>query len=671
MSNESQTSTVDFEKPNDFLHAFFPHPDESIRFRAFAPKGHDEKVSPRSFAGTRNQLMSSPALQEKLIQANEERGLYFVVNSGGDSDAEIDRYNSFFAENDDLSISEQHALLDICPLVPSIRVETLKSVHAYWLIEGDSTEEQWRDVQERLIEYFHSDNSIKNPSRVMRLPYFNHVSYDTEKGTYSFKPVSLVKFEKGLRYTVGQMREAFPATFEVDTSDDSANTSAPDLTTWDALNAEARRCIRRLKPTPKFTGDGIWLHAKGVCHNGIGNKALYLNLETGAYGCKKGCDGDVIRRALGLPEKPRSENASHHLVSSWREYSVKKFKIREKIISELEVGEVGVVFASTDVGKTTLSLNLSLMLAAGGAFEPLVERKAVGRRVLYIDGESREARLQADVWQMLHGWSDDEKILVEQNLHLACDTTLDGDQLDLTKRDHLKWLQKEAARVKPDLIILDTMVSLFSLNNENDNSEVARKVMKPLARFASDTGAAILLLHHIGKLSEDSQASTRAYRGRGASAIGAAARMVLLLKQDANDPDLVSLSCAKVKGKKFADVLLKLDREARWFVNTHKAPAKELTSYQRLVEIVRDFGRPVKRSEIVKALKGVISPQQIGKHLKAAVKHSDLIPIKYGYYSTPEDAQSLDAIDNEQVSNFKEGAPPFQNLLEDAHLVAA
>jgi RecA-family ATPase len=193
--------------------------------------------------------------------------------------------------------------------------------------------------------------------------------------------------------------------------------------------------------------------------------------------------------------------------------------VREKIISELEAGEVGVMFASTDVGKTTLSLNLSLMLAAGGAFEPLVERKEGSRRVLYIDGETRQARLQADVRQMLHGWGDDEKTLVEQNLHLACDATLDGNQLDLTKHNHLKWLKKEAERVKPDLIILDTMVSLFSLNNENDNSEVARQVMKPLAKLASDTGAAILLLHHIGKLSEDSQASTKAYRGRGASAI--------------------------------------------------------------------------------------------------------------------------------------------------------
>ncbi len=587
MSNQSQTSTVNFEKPSNFLNAFFPDPDEPIQFRAFAPKGHDAEVSPRRFPGTRNQLMTSPALQQKLIQANEERGLYFVVNSGGDSDAEIDRYNAFFAENDHLSMSEQHVRLDNCPLVPSIRVETLKSVHAYWLIEGDCNEERWRDVQERLIEYFHSDNSIKNPSRVMRLPFFNHVSHDTEKGTYSFKPVSVVKFDKDLRYTVGQMREAFPAASDCAAGDDIDSTSTPDLTTWDALNAEARRRIRRLKPTPKLTGNGDWLHTRGICHNGNGKKALYVNLETGAYGCQNKCDAAVIRRALGLPEKPQSGKEEKPLASSWREFSTTHFDVREKIISELEVGEVGVMFASTDVGKTTLSLNLSLMLAAGGAFEPLVERKECSRRVLYIDGESREGRLQADIWQMLHGWGDDEKTLVEQNLHLACDATLDGDQLDLTKRNHLKWLQDEAARVKPDLIILDTMVSLFSLNNENDNSEVARKVMKPLAKLASDTGAAVLLLHHIGKLSEDSQASTKAYRGRGASAIGAAARMVLLLKQDANNPDLVSLSCAKVKGKKFSDTLLKLDRDARWFVNTYKTPPKELTSYQRVVEGVR------------------------------------------------------------------------------------
>jgi hypothetical protein len=303
MSNQSNTSTVSFEKLNHFLSAFFPDPSETIRLRAFAAKGRDAVVSARSFGVTRDQLTTLSDLQEKLIQANEERGLYVVVNSGGDTDAEIDRYNAFFEENDDFSISEQHARLDSCPLVPSIRVETLRSVHAYWLINGDCGEKEWRDVQQRLIDYFHSDESIRNPSRVMRLPYFDHISYDSEKETYSCKPVSLVKFKKDLRYTVGQMREAFPAASESAASDDAANTSTPDLTTWDALNAETRRRIRRLKPRT-VTNDGIWLHTKGLCHKGNGNKGLFLNLDTGAYGCMSECDTATVLKSLGLPTQP-------------------------------------------------------------------------------------------------------------------------------------------------------------------------------------------------------------------------------------------------------------------------------------------------------------------------------------------------------------------------------
>jgi len=71
-------------------------------------------------------------------------------------------------------------------------------------------------------------------------------------------------------------------------------------------------------------------------------------------------------------------------------------------------------------------------------------------------------------------------------------------------------------------------------------------------------------------------------------------------------------------------------------------------------------------------LKNLISPQQVGKHLKTAVDRDDLVSPKYGYYAAPGNAQSLDVIDDEQVSNFKNGAPPFQDLhTEDAHSVVA
>jgi hypothetical protein len=224
-----------FQNLGDFLKAFFPDSNETIRLRAFAAKGREAVVSARSFAATRNQLMTLPTLQDQLIQANEDKGLYFVVNSGGDSDAEVDRYNAFFAENDDLSLTQQHARLDSCPLVPSVRVETLKSVHAYWLIKDDCTELEWRDVQQRLIDYFDGDEKIKNPSRLMRLPYFDHLTYDAEQQGYSRKPVSVALCDKSVRYTVDEMQQAFGTASAV-----SNAANVLDLSTWDALTRKQR-----------------------------------------------------------------------------------------------------------------------------------------------------------------------------------------------------------------------------------------------------------------------------------------------------------------------------------------------------------------------------------------------------------------------------------------------
>jgi hypothetical protein len=262
--------------------------------------------------------------------------------------------------------------------------------------------------------------------------------------------------------------------------------------------------------------------------------------------------------------------------------------------------------------------------------------------------------------------------LVENNLHLICDGTLEGEALDLANSSHRQKLALQAAHFKPEFIVIDTMSALFSIRSENDNAEVSQKVMSPLAKLATDTGAAILLVHHIGKQSEDSQAGTKAYRGRGASVIGARARLVLLLKQDPHDESLVSLTCAKAKGRKFADVLLRLNNDTRWFTNTGKAPARVPSTNERVIETVRGFGRAVKRSEIEAKLEGTLSESQVGKLLKAAADRGELIRNKRGYYSTPENAQVLNAIDNEQMSRSQEGVLPFQSLDgANAHSLAA
>jgi putative DNA primase/helicase len=147
----------------DFLAPFYPDPDERIYLRAIKAKGVADASNNRPAMITTSPRNLASETQAYLRDLNKTRGIYFVVNSGGDRDRDISRSNAAFCESDDLSLTEQHAQLDDSPLAPSIRVETRKSVHAYWLFDGGCSESDWRDIQLGLIYLFRGDPAIKNP----------------------------------------------------------------------------------------------------------------------------------------------------------------------------------------------------------------------------------------------------------------------------------------------------------------------------------------------------------------------------------------------------------------------------------------------------------------------------------------------------------------------------
>ncbi len=205
---------------DDFLSAFFSNEKEKIHFRAFKPKDAPDTTGnrPQMLSKSREHLIKSGGVIE-LRKFNHLRGIYFAPNAGGNTDEEITRFNAVFVENDNLPIEEQHKALDECSLPTSIRVETKRSVHAYWLLRENCTKDEWRDVQNRLIVYFDGDKSIKNPSRVMRLPFFSHLTYDERAtGNYSYKPVQVVQFNPERRYSIFELKKAFP---EVEISKDN------------------------------------------------------------------------------------------------------------------------------------------------------------------------------------------------------------------------------------------------------------------------------------------------------------------------------------------------------------------------------------------------------------------------------------------------------------------
>ncbi|MDZ4906342.1 DNA primase family protein [Clostridium perfringens] len=131
----------------------------------------------------------------KVLMAHNEanRGIFFVVNSGGNSDRKINKINAQFFECDTLSLEEQLENISKFPLEPSIIVQTKKSLHVYFLIKNGKVE-KFRDIQKKLAKHFNGDGSCINESRVMRVPGFYHCKEEPVR-------VKCIKFNPNLFYT--------------------------------------------------------------------------------------------------------------------------------------------------------------------------------------------------------------------------------------------------------------------------------------------------------------------------------------------------------------------------------------------------------------------------------------------------------------------------------------
>jgi hypothetical protein len=287
---------------DDLLSAFFPDPYEDINLRAFGPKGapDEARFRARKWRTCREALACDAALLAELHEANRSRGIYFVINTGGDKAKDITRINGFFAEMDEGTLASQHAKYDACPIPPPIRVEALKSVHGHWPASPGARLEEFDDIQPLLIGYFKGDPKIKDRSRVMRLPGFNHVAYNA--GLLSYKPVTLAAFDPSRRYTAAEMLEAFPAIPEAT----RPKPPRPPKTILD-LTGDFEAFKRELglrimsHPTARHNGRGNW-DGRAVCHNGRGSTGLFYDPSQNFVWCnaKPSCDLATIASAFGL-----------------------------------------------------------------------------------------------------------------------------------------------------------------------------------------------------------------------------------------------------------------------------------------------------------------------------------------------------------------------------------
>ena len=188
----------------------------------------------------------------------------------------------------------------------------------------------------------------------------------------------------------------------------------------------------------------------------------------------------------------------------------------------LREGETSIIYGNYGTGKTLLTLAISYALGMHNYHEvdigPWFVKNPTG--TLYIDGELGELQIEERIrcYEWMGKQSRKHRLQVLSLPEYQLET---GDTFFLGQRDNqlkiIRWL-KEHPSYK--LIVLDSVSTLFGLQEENNNSEWSNKI-NPFLRDLRALGVANILLHHAGKDNK---------RGlRGASSMGAMAQNIFRL----------------------------------------------------------------------------------------------------------------------------------------------
>lgn len=184
----------------DVLGSLF-NPTDTVCFRVF----DDKKDGVFTGAKLSCECGKYMSIEETLKNHNiMNRGVFFVVNFGGQDDDSITRINAQFVEMDNDSFDEQQKKIDAFPLPPSMVIKTQKSYHVYWFMDSGAKVERFRMIQTQLVKHFDGDPMCVNESRVMRLPGFMHCKKDTPV------EVTCVSFHPERKYTQDQLSDVLP-----------------------------------------------------------------------------------------------------------------------------------------------------------------------------------------------------------------------------------------------------------------------------------------------------------------------------------------------------------------------------------------------------------------------------------------------------------------------------
>ncbi|HEY8594562.1 MAG TPA: AAA family ATPase [Devosiaceae bacterium] len=231
------------------------------------------------------------------------------------------------------------------------------------------------------------------------------------------------------------------------------------------------------------------------------------------------------------------------------------------------------------MGKSWMALDLAMSVAIGS--EALGERACKKGTTLYCALEDNQRRLQR---RMRHVYGD--QIEWPTNFHFTT-------QMSKFDQGGLEQLEQWIEDHQPSLVIIDTLVCIRPKSNKDNGYDADYGALAPLQKLAGEYGIAIVVIHHLRKMSGDDPLD----KVSGTTGLTGAADSILVLDRQSHGTTLYG------RGREMDDIDITMElQEGLWQILGDSDSVKISSERKAIIEFLQNTDEAVGPKAIAEAL---------------------------------------------------------------------
>jgi hypothetical protein len=288
------------------------------------------------------------------------------------------------------------------------------------------------------------------------------------------------------------------------------------------------------------------------------------------------------------------------------------------------------------IGKSWLMLDVGLAVARGG--NCLGDITCEAGDVLYLALEDNERRLQARMTRLM-GYAAEWPCQFFYSIQWLRANAGGLDQIR-------KWI---AAAEKPRLVVIDVLAMMRSPRTDRQSPyEADYAAIQSLQQIASDTGIAVVIVHHLRKSGSDGDPVEKV---SGTLGLSGAADTFLILDRDSNGATLYG----RGRDIEEVDAAVEFDREScRWRVLGAAGEIRRTDERGSILAALKEAGVPMAPTEIAAATG--MPGGNVRQLLFKMVKAGEVLKTARGRYLHPDNNRPPVNNDNKITSEEDEGS---------------